>query len=163
PYLGQHGAVSQVSEAQGRLLVGSSEGHVECLDIETGRPRWLYTFPVIRETVSYSVPHGMPPHLAEQAAEYQQGVGTTKVSGGSSPLPQGFDPASAKWSELRDSAEYAGRIVVDPNPDDPFSNLSRYRSWLTVCAALPIIGASLLLVRHARRVVRKQTVPPPSE
>src|SRR5262249_539216 len=73
-HLGEQGVVSTVTETDGRLLVGSSEGHVECLDIESGRPRWLYMFPVIRQTASYSIPYGMPPYLTQRAAEYREGL-----------------------------------------------------------------------------------------
>jgi hypothetical protein len=73
PHLGQHGEVFQVAEAPGRLLLGTSEGQVECLDMETGRPRWLYCFPTIRETLTYQA-RDMPPRLAEQRAIYQDTV-----------------------------------------------------------------------------------------
>jgi len=152
PHLGQHGMIAQVIEAQGRLLLGDSDGHVECMDIDTGRPNWLYMFPVIQQTISYSVPHGMPPYLNQRAAAYRQGVAKMNASCGSIVMRPGFIPASSKWSDQRNAAKYAGRIVFDPDPDDPFSDLGWYRLWLAICALLPIIGvAGLLLAHFARR------------
>jgi outer membrane protein assembly factor BamB len=152
PYLGQQGRMVLGTEAQGRLLLGDSEGHVECMDIATGRPHWLYMFPVINQTVMYSVPYGMPPYLTERAAAYRQSARKTSASCGSIIMPPGFDPASSKWSDLRKSAKYAGQIVADPDPDDPFSNLAWYRVWLAACGVLPMVGvAALLLARLARR------------
>src|SRR5205085_232252 len=98
----------------------SSEGHLECLDIQTGRARWLYKFPVIRQTVTWSTPHGLPPYLTQQAAEYRESVAKTSISSGSVPLSSGFQPGTTKWVNLRAETEYPGRIVIDPNPDDPY-------------------------------------------
>jgi outer membrane protein assembly factor BamB len=76
PHLGQHGEVTRAVEADGKLLLGTTEGQVECMDLQTGRPRWLYTFPVPSQTMSYSVPYGMPPYLTQQAAEYEEAFET---------------------------------------------------------------------------------------
>jgi hypothetical protein len=157
PHLGEHGVVGDVTEVDGRLLVGSSEGHVECLDIESGRPRWLYTFPVIRQTVSYSIPYGMPPYLAQQAAEYREGLKKTTICG-SIPFPSNVDRTSIKWSKLRAETEYPGRIIIDPSPDDPFPNFEGYFTRLAVCAFLPIVGTLVLLTRLARRKAHKKPV-----
>ena len=151
PHLDKDGYVYQVTEAEGKLLLGDSKGHMECLDVETGRPRWIYKFPLIRRTMSYSTPHGMPPYLTQQAAEYREGAWKMELACGSVPLPEDFDPASGRWSELRDSTEYAGRILFDPSPDDPFANLWVYFLWLAFYALLPIIGVPLLFLRTRGR------------
>jgi hypothetical protein len=151
PYLGKIGAITHVAEADGKLLVGSSEGHLECLDTETGRPRWLYAFPVIRQTVTYSTPHGMPPYLTRQAAEYRKGIERIRVTCGSILLPSDSH-SSTKWATLRNETEYPGQIVMDPSPDDPFAELAGYIVWLAVCTSIPIVaGVVLLLVWLAGR------------
>jgi hypothetical protein len=151
PYLGKLGSITHVAEADGKLLLGSSEGHLECLDTATGRPRWLYAFAVIRQTVTYSTPHGLPPYLTRQAAEYRKGLKKASISCGSIPLPGEFH-SSTRWAMLRAEAEYPGRIVIDPSPDDPFWELGGYVTWLAVCASLPIVGGLVLFLgRFARR------------
>ena len=159
PYLGEYGSVSHVAEADGKLVLGSTEGQVECLDIESGRPQWLYTFPVTRQTMSYSSPYGMPPYLTQQAAEYRKSVEKMSTPSGSILLPSDFQPASTNWAKLRAETEYPRRIIIDPNPDDPF-HLGRYLTWLVVCASLPIGGALVLLVKRiVRRKSPKRAVP----
>jgi outer membrane protein assembly factor BamB len=159
PHLGKFGLISHVAEADGKLLLGSSEGQVECLDIGTGRPRWLYSFPVIRETVTYSAPHGMPPYLTQQEAEFRDELKKTSISCGSITLTSDYQQ-SAKWEKLRAETEYSGHIVIDPSPDDPFAELGTYTTWLAVCASLPIAGGLVLLAIHlARR--RSLTKAPP--
>jgi outer membrane protein assembly factor BamB len=151
PYLGKVGSITHVAEVDGNLLLGSSEGHLECLDAATGRPRWLYAFPVIRQTVTYSAPHGMPPYLTRQAAEYRKGIERISVTCGSILLPADSQP-STKWATLRAETEYPGQIFLDPSPDDPFAELPGYIIWLAVCASIPIVaGVVLLLVWLAGR------------
>jgi hypothetical protein len=150
PHLGQHGEVYQIAEAPGRILLGTSEGQVECLDVETGRPRWLYCFPTIRETMTYSSPHGMPPRLAQQQAIYRDTVDKMKVPCGSIVLPQEFDPRSAKWTDLQNSATYEGKITADPSVDDPFPDSRGILAFLTLVPATILI---FVLVRFARRRV----------
>jgi len=53
--------IRAVAAAQGRILLGSNMGHVECLDAHTGKSLWLYVFPTMRHTMSYSSPNGLPP------------------------------------------------------------------------------------------------------
>ena len=154
PHLGEYGTISHVVEADGKLLSGSTEGHLECMDIESGRPRWLYAFPVVRQTVSYSSPYGMPPYLTQRAAEYRKCVEEMNVPSGSIVLPFEFQPASTTWAKLRTEMQYPGQIVIDPDPDDPYRRLGRYVIWLAVCASLPIAGA---LVLHLRRLTRRKS------
>jgi hypothetical protein len=149
PHLGKHGEVFQVAEAPGILLLGTSEGQVECLDMETGRPRWLYCFPTIRETMTYSG-RDMPPRLAEQQAIYRDTVDKMKVPCGSIVLPPEFNPRGAKWTDLQNSAAYAGQIILDPSVDDPFPDLRWILAFFTLVPA-PI--AVVILLRFVRRRV----------
>lgn len=160
PFLGKFGMISHVAEADGKLLLGSSEGHLECLDSETGHPRWLYTFPMIRQTVTYSSPHGMPPYLTQLAAEYRDGVEKASISCGSLPMSSDFQPGSTNWAKLRTETRYPGRIIIDPIPDDPFIELESYVTWLAVCASLPIAGGlAIALIWVARRKSPKPALP----
>jgi outer membrane protein assembly factor BamB len=160
--LAPYGSVSQVSEGGGRLLVGDTEGHVECLDIKTGRPRWLYAFPAVNQTVSYSTPYGMPPYLMDATRMYRQGIAKLSESRGSIPVPPESDPATATWSEVLNSTNYAGQIVVDPEPDDPFAAVDRYLWYVIGFALLPLIGGCILLARFARKRARDEAAAPPS-
>jgi hypothetical protein len=62
-----------------------------------------------------------------------------------------IDPASARWSDLQNGAQYAGLIVPDPDPDDPFPGLQGYLAWLAACTLLPVLGGVFLLLRVAWR------------
>jgi hypothetical protein len=71
-----------------------------------------------------------------------------KVSCGSIALPKGFDPRSAKWSELQNSATCLGKISADPSVDNPFPDL---RGILAFLALVPV--SIVLLLKFARRRV----------
>jgi hypothetical protein len=102
----------------------------------------------------------MQPYLTQRAAEYRKGLEKTNIPSGSILLPSDFQPASTTWAKLRTETEYPGRIVIDPDPDDPFRKLGSYVKWLAVCASLPIAGGLVLLLRRlARRKSPKQGLP----
>lgn len=157
-HLGSDSYPGPIGEQDGKLLVGnvlpglthvpslhpgSHLGHVECIDIQTGRPLWTYVFPSIWRTQSFSFPHGMPPYLTQQAAAYRSGVSKLGETCGSVLLPADFDPTRARWSELRAASRYPGRMVVDPSPDDPFPELPEYLRCLAFHALLPLVGIPL--------------------
>ncbi len=160
-HLGSRGYIAQTAEHDGRLLLGSTRGHVECIDISSGQPLWLYVFPRMRKTISYSTPHGMPPYLTELAATHQRSVAKMGETCGSVPCPVGFDIGSSKWSELRDSAEYPGRIIVDPSPDDPFPELGKYRAWLAFFVACPVLGVAVIFLPGGKKTSCSGTDAPP--
>jgi outer membrane protein assembly factor BamB len=162
PHFGESAGIDRANESQGSLLLGSTEGQLECLDVKTGRPKWIYVFPVICRTMSFSTPYGMPPYLTQQAERYWQGVEQMGVVCGSVPLPEGLDAASAKWNDLAKPSNYAARVTIDPSPDDPFPGLSRCFFWLALYTLTPIIIAVfVLLVRRARRRRMVQDAQPP--
>jgi hypothetical protein len=144
-HLGERGRIEDVSESKGKLLLGSSEGQVECLDIETGRARWIYVFPVISETQSFSSPYGLPPYLTQRADEYQRNIATMEISSGSVSLPKGFDIASANWSQMQRSANYEANVILDPSPDNPFPDFRPYYARLAILTLAPIFYLLLFL------------------
>lgn len=162
-HLGQEGWISRVCQSQEKLVLGSNEGHVECLDIKTGRPQWIYVFPTIYRTMSFSSPNGLPPYLTQQAAEYNRGVEKLGLSCGSVLLPDVFDAASAKWADLRKSANYSGRITIDPSVDDPFPGLQRIIASIAFHALLPIVVLFLILLMKRFRRKQPDQIPPSSK
>jgi outer membrane protein assembly factor BamB len=155
PYLGD-GGPNPVCEAQGKLLLGSVQGYLECLDLKTGRPVWLYAFPVIDQLASYSSPHGLPPYVTQQAAAYRRGISRLHEISGNVPLAQDFATAPVDWDKLPKTANYSGRVIIDPSPDDPYGDLWQPVSWAAACALLPVVVASFfMLVGRFRRNVQE--------
>jgi hypothetical protein len=109
-------------------------GHVECIDATTGESQWLYVFPTIRHTMSYST-HGMPPTMSQAAAIYRIENGILPNSG--------FQSASGKPAR--------SRIISDPDPTDPFRKLPLYLSIAWGGAVAPIL---LMLVFHVIGIQR---------
>jgi hypothetical protein len=152
PYLmAYYHQVSQVSEGNGKLLVGANSGHVECFDIPTGQSRWLYAFPTITVMSSYSPGHGGDEYISERAASYQGSIARLNRSRGSIPVPLELDLDPAKKVDLP-AGEYAGRVVIDPSPDDPYAVLVAIYYRLAACTLLPALGIVWLLRRLAKRV-----------
>lgn len=152
-----HGSsIKEMAQSDGNLLLASHEGYVECLDMASGAPRWLYVFPAINVTMSYSSPYGLPPYLTQQATAYRSDVSRLgETESGSFLLPNDFDIRSENWSELRASAAYAGRIVVDPDPDNPFSGVRNLLIRLAVLGVTPLKAIPLILVLN--RISRRES------
>ncbi len=74
PYLPSPGIVFAVGSTADRIVLGSNLGHVECLDAATGKSLWMYLFPTIRHTMSYSS-RGLPPYMATAAAIHKARIG----------------------------------------------------------------------------------------
>lgn len=153
PYLAMWPAsVAEASLAEGKLLLGSNMGHVECIDVATGRSLWIYVFRTMRQTMSMTVPGGMPPYLVEQAEAYRLDNWRTSPAG-LRLLPSGvsFDGIAATAPATRPAAE-GPRVIYDPRPVDPFADLPVYlaKAWSGI--VLPMTGFALLcLVARWRR------------
>lgn len=153
-YLVEGGLLWQQIEADGNLIIASGRGEVECIDVATGSSKWVYVFPVIRRTVSYST-NAMPPTLTQQAASYRAGLQSLRGIAGTLLLEDGVEPAKLVMSTMRDLHPYAGTIVVDPSPDDPFAELlPKLMLRAAAFAAFPLIvfaGVTLGLSKWRRR------------
>lgn len=132
-YLKGEGRVSVVGASERKLLIGTNLGHVECVEKGTGSSLWMYIFPTMRHTASFSSPHGMPPTMAEAAAIYRR---------------ENRRIAPVSGMRLIDSAEPAAhpRIVFDPDPTDPFEKLPLYLAIAWSGAILPLILLSCILI-----------------
>lgn len=140
PYLQGHGYMSAIAAAGGRILLGSNVGHVECLDARTGKSLWLYVFPTLRQTMSYSSPHGLPPMMADAAATFQRDNRLTPR--------RGFQVAGGEPS--------APRVVRDPKPWDPFADLPVLLAvtWGGAAAVIAALFGLHLLQRIGRTSVQ---------
>jgi len=98
-----------IGNPPGKLLLGTQRGCVECVDLTTGRSLWLYLFPSVRETMSCSYPHGMPPTVATAAVLYRT---------------DHFERGEKVGLQWPDSPAASRRPVVwDPDVTNPFSVL----------------------------------------
>ena len=155
-HLGEDGWIGQYVEANGCLVVSTSLGHVECIDLATGNARWLYVFPVIRRTVSYSS-NAMPPMLTQRAADYRKALENLGAAGGTLPYPRDATPSKQVLSDIRKAVPYSGRIIVDPSPDDPYARLIPKlvrRSMALAVFPAAIIAALICLLWICLRVFR---------
>lgn len=148
--------LGRYTEAEGQLIFASGRGHVECIEIATGQPQWIYVFPVIRRTMSYSR-YGMPPMLTERAAAYRNGLKNLGVKSGTLRIPDGEALSSINFKRLRDATEYTGTIIVDPAPDDPFADyVPRLVYRAAAFAALPVLIICCFVAIRIRR--RKSSI-----
>ena len=149
-------------QAQKRLVFASGGGHVECIDVATGKSQWLYVFPVIRRTTSYSS-HAMPPMLTEQAAAYRRGLAKLGANAGTLRIPDDTDLTAINLAQFRNSAAYPGKITIDPKPDDPFANLVPklvYRA--AAFGAVPVVIMPFVIsatVRRRRKAMQPEGLP----
>ena len=126
PYLNRRGHTAAVSQAKGEfLLIGSNLGHVECIDVQTGASRWLYAFPTIRHTMSYSS-HGLPPMFADAAEAFRRE--------NENPPKHGF--------QLLAAAPATTRLILDPKPFNPYSKLWLY--LLSAWGGVVVVAVALL-------------------
>lgn len=134
PYISGRDDIETVSQVQGKILIGTRLGRIECVDAETGVSQWLYYFPILRQTMSFSS-HGMPPMMSQAAAVYRE---------------ENAHPPKAAI-QLVGGGPTQTRIISDPDPFDPFTRLPLYLAicWAGVC--FPIGG---LILIHNRKWVR---------
>jgi hypothetical protein len=135
PYLTGRGCISAVGNAKGKILIGTSLGHVECIDVFNGQSQWLYVFPTMRHTMSYSS-RGMPPMMSQAAATFRRE---------NSVLPHsGFQPINGKPG--------TPIVIFDPNPTNPFRKLPLYLAFAWGGSGFPIL---LVVVLHIKWRMRQ--------
>src|SRR5262249_4659963 len=115
-----------------RLLIGSNLGHVECIDAASGESLWLYVFPTMHQTMSYSS-YGMPPMMSESAKIFRSENGTPPTSG----------------LQLTDQVGKPTRVIRDPDPTNPFRDLPRLLSIAWAGVVIPVFGV-VFLHKHPR-------------
>jgi len=135
PYLGDRGREVAVAATGKYLLFGSDLGHVECVEKESGRHRWIYQFPTMRHTLSYSSPNGMPPYVATAAKIYRlenkrKAESGLVLDGGSPPKPN---------------------IILDPSPANPFRDLPFYLTIAWSGGVLPILTIGMVAWSRKKR------------
>jgi hypothetical protein len=119
----ENGAIEVVGATEEFLLLGSNLGHVEAIRRSDGKSLWIYMFPALRKTMSYSA-YGLPPMMDQAAAAYhKQNAERRPVSG----------------FVVEGSIEPSQPIIIyDPQPADPFADLPFYLAiaWAVNIGAL---------------------------
>lgn len=136
PYLTGPGKIAVVGATAERILLGSNLGHVECIDVASGRSMWIYKFPTLRQTTSFSSGH-LPPFLADAAAIYRHENEHPKPVSGI--IIEGSAGASKP------------RVAFDPQPANPFRKLPRYLAIAWSGAFLPCFFAILAAFAGSRK------------
>ncbi|HEX5218284.1 MAG TPA: hypothetical protein VFZ59_01855 [Verrucomicrobiae bacterium] len=134
PYLNDRGRIVAVAHAHHALLLGSNLGHVECVRAETGESLWLYVFPTIRQTMSYSS-HGMPPMMSQAAATFRQ---------------ENQNPPAAGL-QLLNRPLRPTKVILDPQPFDPFGRLPYLLALSWAGALVPLLMLAFLRWHHQTR------------
>ena len=127
PYLSDRGHIAAVARAPGKLLIASNLGHVECVNAATGESLWLYVFPTIHHTMSFSS-HGMPPMMSEAAATFRN---------------ENKAPPSSGLKLVNESAKPT-LVIIDPEPTNPFERLPLLLAVTWGCAIAPLIALAFL-------------------
>lgn len=144
-YVGRWRGIVQVAVAEGRLLVGTALGHLECIDIATGRSLWLYRFPTLHIARSWTFPHGAPPRYVRAAAIFREDNELAAKARGMVRLPKSCTPGDPELPGLLEKAEKpTPRIITDPKPCDPFADLNLVVTvaWLRALILLGVLLAS---------------------
>jgi outer membrane protein assembly factor BamB len=128
PYLLDRGRIAAVGKAEGRIVIGTDLGHVECISADTGESKWLYVFPTLHRTVSSS-PHDPPPMMAEAAAIFDRENSRRPTSG----------------LQIVGARAAVTRIIYDPEPIVPYRNVSAYLAAAWCGGAFPL---AILILLH---------------
>lgn len=140
------------AEAGGKLLLGSNLGHVECIDISSGRSLWMYVFPTIRQTASYSS-GAMPPSMAMAARTFKrENRRTTTITG------MRLLTTDGQGNQVTNEPDPPTKIIYDPDPTNPFRMVPLYLFIAWSCALVPAILGAILLVRSSKQNVGPCTV-----
>ncbi len=161
PYLSPYGGIRTVAEYQGKLLIGSNRGHVECVDLAEGRSLWLYSFPFVVRTMSYTFPGGMPPTRLEQARSFEEDYKAKRPESGVVRLPDNLEAIPENAEAIRALATTATtRVVVDPDPINPFrESLTEDLVLIWGLAVIPFpLLALTLVVRRKRKWLKENSV-----
>ena len=122
PYLLDRGRISTVAKAAGKILIGTDLGQVECVNADTGESDWLYLFPTLRRTMSYSA-RSLPPTLSEADAIFRRENGSPPISG----------------LHVINGKARAPRIIFDPDPVNPYRRLPSRLAVAWTGACLPVV------------------------
>lgn len=139
------GGLATAAAADGRLLVGTTRGQVECIDLATGRSVWLYAFhPYTAELgdadvrACFLVAHCDRQYLSERIVRFRSQIPPVHTIAGTALVP--FEPRFVDPG-LVPAVTVATRVVVDPAPVSPF----RDYPFLLARAFSPVALLGLLL------------------
>ncbi|UCE50130.1 MAG: PQQ-binding-like beta-propeller repeat protein [Phycisphaerales bacterium] len=136
PYLKNPGQVVVVAATDKKILLGTNLGHVEAINRQDGQSQWMYVFPTMRRTMSYST-YGMPPMMAKAAATYRRDNEDNKPECGLM-LEDADEPSQPK-------------VVFDPEPANPYSRLPLYLTIAWTGVLLPVLLTVLVIVLCRKR------------
>jgi len=135
PYLKNPGKVVIVELTEKLLLLGTDLGHVEAVDRVTGHSKWMYVFPTIRQTMSYSS-YGRPPMMATAAKTYEKENRHKQPESGL--ILAGTDRRSTP------------KVSFDPEPANPYRRLPLFLAIAWAGILIPI-GFTGFVVRLAKK------------
>jgi len=130
PYLKKPGEVVVVAATDKKILLGTNLGHVEAVNRQDGQSQWMYIFPTMRHTMSYST-YGMPPMMAAAAATYRR-------------ENQNKTPECGLMLDGADGLSQP-KVVFDPQPADPYSKLPLYLAIAWAGVLLPVLLTVLVI------------------
>ncbi|NLF32680.1 MAG: hypothetical protein GX591_17530 [Planctomycetes bacterium] len=151
PYVLPDEGIQQWTYADGRLLLASSLGHVECVDAATGRSLWMYLFPTMCIRESFSL-RGMPSCYPDIAARYRREILRSDPPG-LYVLPDGQTVEQFDLAAVPAAAFQRPPVIRDPATQHLFPDLDKLvrRVWAVVLLPAVLWAAFAIVHRKARR------------
>ncbi|MCP4348013.1 MAG: hypothetical protein GY795_21120 [Desulfobacterales bacterium] len=128
-------------------------GFVECIELETGKSRWLYSCPSVLIQMSGGSYYGIPMNIRAKR-HYRRNNGKENTPG-TFLLPKDTDPSEYTRNALMKMAkEKPTKVIVDLHPVNPYPELD---SFLLFCRIVAICFLVLLVAVH--RIVKFKKLP----
>ncbi|GEM_PF-3202631 len=147
-------SIVTIARADECLLLGSDMGTVECLDLATGRSRWLYAFPAYCGQLSSSGPEYVP-YLAALARRFYRDEHYKQTIAGTCLVDEQLltnAPALKQW--LADPARHRRPpLTYDPAPHDWYAMTATLMTRIWTLVLSQWLAIVLALVTPMRRFV----------
>ena len=127
------------AESQDALVFGSRRGFVERIDLQSGISKWLYRCGSnsIETSGHYKI------RLTTLERDYHRWIEGKEKTPGTILLPEGMDLSKVTYADLMEMGwKTPTRVIVDPQPVDPYPELGR---WLFMCYSGALIPLAVLV------------------
>ena len=149
PYLDPSGVARATLDGD-RLLLATDFGHLECIDVLSGRSVWLYSSSTRVVVASWTSPNGMPPRLTERERVFRRQNANREHLAGLCLIPDGT-PDQSIGDLVKDPLKLVyPPITHDPVPYDLWGDLPQLvrAAWSGPAITLALTGLLMLFCRR---------------